>query len=314
MKKSERLNQELIFLSGRSFFRLQDLMTEFGISKRTALRDLEGLELLGLPFYVEKGRYGGYHLINQKILTPVYFNQDEIEAIFFALKALALLSSTPFEQSYAHIRQKLLATIPENQQQKISQLLSVIDYHSVPPVKEMQQLRLILHAILEGKIVHTTNTQHHSQTVNLQMAEIFYRNGIWFCEAYDIDAKQWGVYRCDYLVNCSLNEEITENYSQSALKKLQQHHEKTFNNIPFRCQLTEFGKELFLKNHYPNMRLEIIADKSYIVGGYNQAELGYMTHYLISLGKNVVVEYPEALKESVLADLKWMMEQYQSVD
>ncbi|MCY7526166.1 HTH domain-containing protein, partial [Bacillus safensis] len=44
MKKSERLNQELIFLSDKHSFQLKDLQSEFGISKRTALRDIEELE------------------------------------------------------------------------------------------------------------------------------------------------------------------------------------------------------------------------------------------------------------------------------
>ena len=39
MKKSERLNQELIFLSNKHAFHLIDLMREFNISKRTAKRE-----------------------------------------------------------------------------------------------------------------------------------------------------------------------------------------------------------------------------------------------------------------------------------
>lgn len=41
MKKAERLNQELIFLGNKQGFQLKDLMKEFQISKRTALRDVE---------------------------------------------------------------------------------------------------------------------------------------------------------------------------------------------------------------------------------------------------------------------------------
>ena len=79
MKKAERLNQELIFLGNKQGFQLKDLMEEFQISKRTALRDVEELEAMGLPFYTENGRYGGYKLINQGLWTPVYFNDEEIE-------------------------------------------------------------------------------------------------------------------------------------------------------------------------------------------------------------------------------------------
>ena len=52
MKKSERLNKELMFLNNKKSFNLIDLMNEFGISKRTALRDIQDLEELCLSLYV----------------------------------------------------------------------------------------------------------------------------------------------------------------------------------------------------------------------------------------------------------------------
>lgn len=46
MKKSERLNQELIFLRDKYSFQLEELIAEFDISKRTALRDIQELEAI----------------------------------------------------------------------------------------------------------------------------------------------------------------------------------------------------------------------------------------------------------------------------
>lgn len=57
MKKSERLNQELIFLKDKKSFQLRDLIDGFAISKRTALRDIAELEALGVPLYTETGRW-----------------------------------------------------------------------------------------------------------------------------------------------------------------------------------------------------------------------------------------------------------------
>ncbi|CAJ1178718.1 hypothetical protein CPEBRM1_ABPJDJAI_00213 [Companilactobacillus paralimentarius] len=67
MNKAERLNQELIFLSNKSIFHINDLVTEFQISKRTALRDITDLENMGLSFYTENGRYGGFHIVNRQL-------------------------------------------------------------------------------------------------------------------------------------------------------------------------------------------------------------------------------------------------------
>lgn len=63
MKKVERLNQMLRFINQKQIFTLKDLMNEFQISKRTALRDITSLEEMGTPLFAEYGRYGGYRLI-----------------------------------------------------------------------------------------------------------------------------------------------------------------------------------------------------------------------------------------------------------
>ena len=47
MKKSERLNQELLYLTDKKIFHLKELEEKFAISERTALRDITDLEQLG---------------------------------------------------------------------------------------------------------------------------------------------------------------------------------------------------------------------------------------------------------------------------
>lgn len=310
MKKSERLNQELIFLSDKHSFQLKDLQSEFGISKRTALRDIEELESMGLAFYVEPGRHGGYRLVNQSPLVPIYFNTDEVQAIFFALKALDLLSATPFKKSYSQIRQKLFAAMSDERKQMITETLEVIHYYNVAPVSEQNHLELILQAMMEDQIVKMTYTQYENKRIRLQFLELFYRNGIWFTEAYDVQNKKWGIYRCDFMKDLIIEEEGSDTYTKEELKAMQVEYEKTYHDISFKCRLTEQGKEKFLKNHYPNMRLEIVDDTPYIMGGYNQEELSHMTHYLITFGKHVKIEYPDELKESYLTQLQEMIDQY----
>ncbi|AYJ90743.1 transcriptional regulator [Bacillus safensis] len=310
MKKSERLNQELIFLSDKHSFQLKDLQSEFGISKRTALRDIEELESMGLAFYVEPGRHGGYRLVNQSPLVPIYFNIEEVQAIFFALKALDLVSATPFKKSYSQIRQKLFATMSDEKKQMITETLDVIHYYNVAPVSEQNHLELILQAMMKDQIVKMTYTQYGNKWIRLQFLELFYRNGIWFTKAYDVQNKKWGIYRCDFMKDLIIEEEGRGTYTKEELKAMQLEYEKTYHDISFKCRLTEQGKEKFLKHHYPNMRLEIIDQIPYIMGGYNQEELSYMTHYLMSFGKHVKIEYPEELKESYLNQLREVIDKY----
>lgn len=309
MKKAERLNQELIFLSNKKYFNLNDLIKEFNISKRTALRDIQDLESMGLSLYVENGRYGGYQLLKQSLLTPIYFDNAEIISIFFALKALKLVSSTPFEKSYSQIYQKLLSTLPKEQQHYILKLLNSVDYHNTPPISNTPYLALILESILDLKILDIVYNQYELVKKQVQVYDLFYRNGVWFCNAFDINSKTWAIYRCDCIQNCVIISCETF-FSHEQLKCSLREHEKNFRTIEFRCKLSTFGKELFLKNNYPGMKLVEKFNNFYIEGHFNESELHYMSHYLISFGKNIYVESPELLRSAYINELNRILEKY----
>ncbi|WP_125568963.1 helix-turn-helix transcriptional regulator [Companilactobacillus insicii] len=307
MNKAERLNQELIFLSSKNFFQINDLINEFKISKRTALRDITELENMGLSFYVENGRHGGYHLIKKELLVPVIFNLEEVSAIFFAIQALTLLSATPFEKSYKHIFDKLFATLPSPQQDYVSKLQESVSYYRIPSISKSNFLNIILESIVNEKII---DIKIHNNEQQLQIFNLLYRNGIWFCDAIDIVTKKWGTYRCDQFQSCKINNDLASTYTHLELKKFKQNYENNYHNIQFECELTSLGKELFKKNNYPNMYLKTEHGKNIMYGGYNRDEFNYMIDYLIGLGKNVRINYPEELKHSYIAELKKIINSY----
>ena len=231
-------------------------------------------------------------------------------AIFFALKALDILSTTPFEKSYDQIKEKLFASLPEQKQRDIAKVLKYIHYYNATPINNAVYLEQILTSIMNENSVYITYTQYKYEETEIQIYDLFYRNGIWFCSAYDLNKHTWGTYRCDYIVNLEINED-RDTFSRQTLEDIKQHHEETFNNIPFKCKLTTFGVELFLKKHYPNMKLEYIENSPYIVGGYNNEELGYMTDYLISLGEHVDIVYPNQLKRNYITKLNNILKKYE---
>lgn len=310
MKKAERLNEELIYLSDKFSFQLKDIESEFKISKRTAIRDVEELEKMGLPIYSKNGRHGGYQIINQKLKLPILFNQQEIKAIFFAIDALKSLSNTPFDKSYKRINEKLLSTLPNSSRSEILNIVEKVFYHNIPPVSDIDNLPLILEAIINSLQLKLLYTQYEVENIQLQIYELFYRSGIWFCSAYDIENKKWGTYRCDYMECIEVVNNSKISFSEDEMKCFKNDYEKSYHNIDFRCRVTEFGRELFKKKNYPNMSLINEGNENYIVGGYNEEELPYMLQYLISLGKHVQIESPVELKDSYLKELKKIIKMY----
>ena len=106
MRKSTRLNDMMIFLNDKSFFNLKDIMQEYGISKSTAIRDIQSLEEIGMPIFSETGRNGRYGILKNRLLSPIIFTVDEMYALYFAMLTLNAYESTPFHLSIGKLKKK----------------------------------------------------------------------------------------------------------------------------------------------------------------------------------------------------------------
>ena len=308
MDRSERLNQELIFLSYKNEFHVSDLMAAFDISKRTALRDIQSLEQLGLTFYVEPGRYGGYKLTKRQLWVPVLLNIQEINALFFAIKALSLLSATPFEKSYTTIYQKLMATLPVAEQQKVTRLQEVVNYYTIPNLDGPKLLRPLLNAILNETVV-ALQLKITKTPQQFQLFDLLFRNGVWFVSGVNLTTQHWKIIRCDTVTALTETNQPAQ-LSYEALRQRQTTYDQQHHNIAYRCKLTPHGREIVQRNHYANMQLECIDGQDYLFGGYNQDEYDYMIQYLLSLGTNVQILAPKSLQTGYLAAIDKIKDMY----
>ena len=139
-------------------------MKTFGISKSTALRDIEALENLGVPLYVENGRYGGYRVLNKPLLPPIYFNENEVLVILFFVTITEISRRAPFGHSYQQIKQKLLHSLDEPTQFKISQMSKVVYYGGIEQVEAPGNLEQLFHCILAQQVIQFNYTGYEATT------------------------------------------------------------------------------------------------------------------------------------------------------
>ncbi|WP_088043333.1 YafY family protein [Bacillus sp. EAC] len=297
MKKSERINQILRFINQKQHFTLQDLMQEFQISKRTALRDIASLEEIGAPIYAEYGRYGGYRLLNQMQLPPISFNTQEILALYFAMEALRSFSNLPFQVSYRTIHEKFLNELSENQKQDIERMQNRVSFQHTVQIKESIHLEILLMAAVQN-IVLEIEYQNKFRTIH--PIAIYVMKGYWYCQAYDIDKMSYRVFRCDRISSAEITtiqplEELKEITKQNA-HSLWKASEKA---VQFKWLINQAGIELFKNEHYPSMELIYELEKTYIIGTYEPNELDFIIKYLARLGKTVKIIEPIILKETL---------------
>lgn len=91
MKKSERLNDMMMFLNNKNSFNIKDIMERYHISRSSAIRDIKSLEELGMPIYSKSGRNGSYKILPNRLLSPIVFTIDEVLPCNYVRKWGAML-------------------------------------------------------------------------------------------------------------------------------------------------------------------------------------------------------------------------------
>jgi proteasome accessory factor B len=111
MKKAERLYALVDRLRGAhqpvSAARLSE---EFEVSKRTIERDIQSLQVAGVPIYADHGVSGGYSILRDYSLPPLNLTAPESLAV---LAGLGLLETSPYAGAARLARAKIFAVIAE---------------------------------------------------------------------------------------------------------------------------------------------------------------------------------------------------------
>lgn len=150
MRRAERMYALVDLLRGsRRPLSAARLSEEFAVSKRTIERDIQSLQLAGVPIYAHHGVSGGYSILREHSLPPLNLTVPESLAV---LAGLGLLETSPYGAAARRARAKVLAISREDQLAPVDEALAsmfVIDAEPQPEVA----VSLIPEAIAARRVV-----------------------------------------------------------------------------------------------------------------------------------------------------------------
>lgn len=112
MSKSKRLLELMLTVNRKRKFTVKELAQEFGVSSRTILRDLQELGELGVPLYSEVGPHGGYQVLNERILPPIAFTEEEAVALFSHAMPFVIIPTSPLRRKLLRRWANFIITCP----------------------------------------------------------------------------------------------------------------------------------------------------------------------------------------------------------
>jgi proteasome accessory factor B len=161
MRRAERLYALVDLLRGaRRPWSAARLSEEFEVSKRTIERDIQSLQLAGVPIYADYGVAGGYSILREHSLPPLNLSVAESLAV---LAGLGLLENSPDGAAARRARAKILAISREDQLAPVDEALAsmfVIDAH--PPSEAA--IPLIPEAIAARRVLRLDYTAEDGET------------------------------------------------------------------------------------------------------------------------------------------------------
>jgi len=110
--RSDRLLSILLLLQAHRQITTAELARQLNVSERTIHRDMTSLSAAGFPVYAERGKHGGWKLLDEFHTRLASLNPSDLPALFLQVPE-KLLQDLGLDKSAGQAQLKLLAALPE---------------------------------------------------------------------------------------------------------------------------------------------------------------------------------------------------------
>jgi predicted DNA-binding transcriptional regulator YafY len=149
----DRMLGIIVFLLNRDKISAKSLAERFEVSVRTIYRDIESINMAGIPIVSYPGNNGGYGVMENYRLDRQVLSLDDMSSIITALKGVG---NSTGDNDMDNIAEKILSLVPQDKVSKLKKRAEEVVIDITPwgfRQKSKDQLKLIQQAISENTLV-----------------------------------------------------------------------------------------------------------------------------------------------------------------
>ncbi|MFE4537987.1 helix-turn-helix transcriptional regulator [Streptomyces scopuliridis] len=309
---ADRLLSMLLLLQTRGRMSARRLADELGVSVRTAYRDLDRLQAIGVPVYAEQGRTGGYQLLDGYRTRLTGLSEREARALFLAgLPTPA--ADLGLAEEVAATRLKLLAALPAGMREEAMRTDAVFHLDAPGWYREAEAtpyLPLLVDAVFSRRAVDVRYRRwREPQEVDRRLYPygLVLKSGTWYLVA--AARGRTATYRITQVLDAVLSDERFERPEGFVLGEywssyLDDFHTRRYTGTAT-VRLSPRGRERLAANVPPEVVRAFDATATAVGGdGWSEAVIPtesteHACGELLRLGIDVEVVAPEELRRAM---------------
>jgi predicted DNA-binding transcriptional regulator YafY len=296
---------------------VKELAEEFGVSSRTMLRDLQELSGLGIPLYSEVGPNGGYRVLQNRMLPPITFTENEAVAMFFACQSLELYSSLPFEAESHSALKKFFHFLPEDTKQKIESMKDRVLFWTPTRDQKSPHLKELLDASIRQEVLSVRYDSEHGETSReILPFGLYSANGFWYCPSYCFLRKAMRLFRADRFssVKPAENVKLPNDFEHLTINKVMEwDREESGRRFPLKVELTRNGVRRCQSEGWLGKQISVRDDGSgWIESEIDEREIDYVADFFFGFGKLAKLLQPDAAIHMIRERIETMRRLYEN--
>jgi predicted DNA-binding transcriptional regulator YafY len=311
MSRATRMLELLIRLEAKSRFAVDELAGEFGVSRRTMLRDLQALSEMGVPLASRSGPGGGYSLIRDRRLLPLSLTVDEALGMLISYEGFLRYAQSPFSAQNLSAVTRLRAALPAETVQELDRLRRHVAIISRPPRSGAPFLPDLLQAALDGVHLRIDYDGRSGRSTRVIFPfGLFASDGYWYCACHDGTRDRNLSLRVDRMLTIERVEglERPQHVPLDSWFDIIEHDDGS--GLPLRIRVTGPGMKNFnLSALFQEIRET--DDGGVIEETIPRSEVGWFATQLLAVGADAVVESPAELIEAIRAQAQAIVRQYE---
>jgi predicted DNA-binding transcriptional regulator YafY len=305
VSRTARLLELLVRVQTKPRFTAAELAEEFGVSRRTMLRDLRALSEMGIPLRSTPGPGGGYSLPRGGRRLSPSLTVDEALALIVSYEALMRYPGSPFSSQSLSAVTKLRAALPPDVVGELDRLRRHVAV--VEPVREYEAPLLgeLLAAALDEehlKVTYDSIRSGASERVIYPFG-LYASQGFWYCACFDHKRRANVSLRADRFLSAERVKRLERPPYVSLDEWTRALRSRGGERLRLRVHVSERGTKSFeLVSLFGRIPVDNQPDGQH--GGIAEAdiprsEVDYYASRLLSVGTDVRVESPPELVEAL---------------